>query len=308
MRRYCPLMNQPLTQIADVRFLGKVLGDVIRAYGGDALFQRIEAIRAGSVDRYRGISNPRGLDAGLDTLTLDETVAFARSFMLFSMLANLAEDRQGVTAEKSSTLAATLDYLKSQGVKPEQANDLLDRALIVPVLTAHPTEVMRKSMIDHRNRIFELMRLRDAGRTESADGELIEQGIARQIALLWQTRALRRERLYVADEVDIALAYLREVFLPVIPALYVRWERSLGRRPASFLRPGSWIGGDRDGNPHVTADSLKLTLGRSSQALMADYLAQLHALGAELSISKEQAAVSPQLAALAERSGDNHLA
>jgi len=190
-------VNQPLTQIADVRFLGKILGDVIRAHGGDALFQRIEAIRAGSVDRYRGISNPRGLDAGLDTLTLDETVAFVRSFMLFSMLANLAEDRQGVTAEKESTMAATLEYLKSQGVDEKRVNDLLDQALIVPVLTAHPTEVMRKSMIDHRNRIFELMRLRDAGRTETADGELIEQGIERQIALLWQTRALRRERLHV---------------------------------------------------------------------------------------------------------------
>jgi phosphoenolpyruvate carboxylase len=190
----------------------------------------------------------------------------------------------------------------------KQANDLLDRALIMPVLTAHPTEVMRKSMIDHRNRIFELMRLRDAGRTENADGELIEQGIARQIALLWQTRALRRERLYVADEVDIALAYLRDVFLPVIPALYARWERSLGRRPASFLRPGSWIGGDRDGNPHVTADSLRLTLGRSSQALLADYLAQLHALGAELSISNELAEVSAELTALAQHSGDNNSA
>jgi phosphoenolpyruvate carboxylase len=298
--------NQPLTQNADVRFLGKILGDVIRAYGGSALFQRIEAIRAGSVDRYRGISNPRGLDAGLDTLSLDETVAFARSFMLFSMLANLAEDRQGVAAENESTLASTLNYLESQGMDAMQASDLLDRALIVPVLTAHPTEVMRKSMIDHRNRIFELMRLRDAGRTENADGELIEQGIARQVALLWQTRALRRERLYVADEVDIALAYLRDVFLPVVPALYARWERLLGRRPASFLRPGSWIGGDRDGNPHVTADSLRLTLGRSSQALLADYLAQLHALGAELSISNELAEVSPELTALAEQGGDNN--
>ena len=297
-------MNQPLTQNADVRFLGKILGDVIRAHGGDALFQRIEAIRAASVDRYRGIANPRVLAVGLDALTLDETVAFARSFMLFSMLANLAEDRQGVTTEKDSTLAFTLQYLKSQGISPQQATDLLERALIVPVLTAHPTEVMRKSMIDHRNRIFELMRLRDAGRTENADGELIEQGIARQIALLWQTRALRRERLYVADEVDIALAYLRDVFLPVVPALYARWERLLGSRPASFLRPGSWIGGDRDGNPHVTADSLRLTLGRSSQALLADYLAQLHALGAELSISSELAEVTPALANLADRSGD----
>jgi phosphoenolpyruvate carboxylase len=300
-------VNQPqaLTQNADVRFLGKLLGDVIRARGGDALFQRIEAIRASSVDRYRGIANPRGLSAGgLDALSLDEAVAFARSFMLFSMLANLAEDRQGVSAERESTLGAVLPYLRSQGIDAQQASDLLDRALIVPVLTAHPTEVMRKSMIDHRNRIFELMRLRDAGYVETSDGELIEQGIARQIALLWQTRALRRERIYVADEVDIALAYLRDVFLPVVPMLYTRWERLLGQRPVSFLRPGSWIGGDRDGNPHVTADSLRLALGRSSQAVLSDYLAQLHALGAELSISNELADVSEELTALVERSAD----
>ena len=301
-------MNQPLTQNADVRFLGKILGDVIRANGGDALFQRIESIRASSVDRYRGIANPRGLNAGLDRLTLDETVAFARSFMLFSMLANLAEDRQGVTLEKDSTLASTLGYLSSQGIDARRASELLNGALIVPVLTAHPTEVMRKSMIDHRNRIFELMRLRDAGRIETADGELIEQAIERQITLLWQTRALRRERLYVADEVDIALAYLRDVFLPVIPMLYARWERLLGSRPASFLRPGSWIGGDRDGNPHVVADSLRLTLGRSSQALLADYLGQLHSLGAELSISSELATVSAGVVELAERGGDTNAA
>jgi phosphoenolpyruvate carboxylase len=298
-------VNQPLTQNADVRFLGKLLGDVIRAHGGDALFERIEAIRASSVDRYRGIANPRGLSAGgLDTLSLDEAVAFARSFMLFSMLANLAEDRQSAAGEKESTLASVLEYLRAQGIDAEQASALLDRALIVPVLTAHPTEVMRKSMIDHRNRIFEMMRLRDTGQQETPDGEVIEQGIARQIALLWQTRALRRERLYVADEVDIALAYLRDVFLPVVPMLYARWERALDRRPGSFLRPGSWIGGDRDGNPHVTADSLRLALGRSSQALLADYLAQLHALGAELSISNELAQVSDELTSLVERGGD----
>jgi phosphoenolpyruvate carboxylase len=76
----------PVTQNADVRFLGKLLGDVIRRHGGDALFQRIEAIRAASVDRYRGVANPRGFAAGWETLSLDETVAFVRSFMLFSML------------------------------------------------------------------------------------------------------------------------------------------------------------------------------------------------------------------------------
>jgi phosphoenolpyruvate carboxylase len=293
-----------ITQNADVRFLGKLLGDVIRSYGGAALFDRIEAIRAASVDRHRGIANPRGLAAGWETLTLDETVAFVRSFMLFSMLANLAEDRQGAAVEEGSTVASALELLGAQGISSAQASAMLERALIEPVLTAHPTEVTRKSMLDHRNRIARLMRQRDIGHRETSEGELIESAIAAQIALLWQTRALRRERLYVADEVDIALTYLKDVFLPIIPVLYARWERLLGRRPASFLRLGSWIGGDRDGNPHVTAESLRLALGRASQALLTDYLDQLNALGAELSVSSELAGVSPGLQALAERSGD----
>jgi phosphoenolpyruvate carboxylase len=231
-------------------------------------------------------------------------VAFVRSFMLFSMLANLAEDRQGMAAEKDSTLASALDFLQAQGVKLGDAAELLDRALITPVLTAHPTEVMRKSMLDHRNRIAALMAQQDSGLRETNTGEVIEEAIAAQIAFLWQTRALRHERLYVADEVDTALTYLRDIFLPVMPALYARWERLLGKRPRSFLRLGSWIGGDRDGNPHVTADSLRLALGRASQALLADYLGQLNALGAELSLSSELAAVSEPLNELAQRSGD----
>src|SRR6201999_153015 len=144
-----PISAPVIVQNADVRFLGKLLGDVIRAYGGSALLDRIEAIRAASVDRFRGIANPRGLAAGWESLSLDEAVAFVRSFMLFSMLANLAEDRQGVAAEKDSTLSAALAYLEKQGVTREQSASLLDRALITPVLTAHPTEVMRKSMLDH---------------------------------------------------------------------------------------------------------------------------------------------------------------
>jgi phosphoenolpyruvate carboxylase len=300
-----PMIAAPvIVQNADVRFLGKLLGDVIRTYGGSALLDRIEAIRAASVDRYRGIANPRGLAAGWESLSLDETVAFVRSFMLFSMLANLAEDRQGVAAEKDSTLASALSFLESQGVSLAQAAALLDQSLISPVLTAHPTEVMRKSMLDHRNRIAALMALRDAGLRETAGGEVIEEAIAAQIAFLWQTRALRRERLYVADEADIALTYLRDIFLPVIPPLYARWERLLGKRPPSFLRLGSWIGGDRDGNPHVTADSLRLALGRASQAVLTEYLEQLNAIGAELSLSSELASVSEPLAALARGSGD----
>ncbi len=297
-----------IAQNADIRYLGKLLGDVIRAYGGDTLFQRIEYIRATSVDRYRGVAGAATVDRGLDVLSLDDTLAFVRGFMLFSMLANLAEDRQSPAPHSGDDVAEALQRLAAAGIGAEQAAALLDRALIVPVLTAHPTEVMRKSMIDHRARIAELMRLRDRGRTETADGELIEQAILRQIALLWQTRPLRRERLYVADEVDIALAYLRDAILPVVPALYARWERLLSHRPRSFLRLGSWIGGDRDGNPNVDADSLRLALKRASQAALASYLEQLHSLGAELSISTELATTTDAVAQLAEKSGDTYAA
>src|SRR5258708_12102482 len=112
--------------------------------------------------------------------------------MLFSMVANLAEDRQGAGAEEGKTLASGLQFRAAQGIETREVADLLDRALITPVLTAHPTEVMRKSMLDHRNRIAALMRQRDAGHTETPEGELIEEGIAAEIAWLWQTRALRR--------------------------------------------------------------------------------------------------------------------
>ncbi|MDQ8756121.1 phosphoenolpyruvate carboxylase [Sphingosinicella sp. LHD-64] len=295
-------------QNPDIRYLGRLLGDVIRAAEGDAMFRRIEYIRATSVDRHRGIAQGDAIDPGLDALDIDDTLTFVHSFMLFSLLANLAEDRQGFTSEPGGTLPEALDILAGQGIDAAVAADLLDGALVAPVLTAHPTEVRRKSVIDHRNRIAELMKLRDAGVAETPEGDAIEDALVRQIGLLWQTRPLRRERLFVADEVETALSYLRDVFLPVLPAVYARWERALGRRPKSFLRPGSWIGGDRDGNPFVNADSLRLALGRAAETVIGHYLDAVHALGAELSISREHADVPEDVLALAERSGDQGLA
>ncbi|MEO7775551.1 MAG: phosphoenolpyruvate carboxylase [Steroidobacteraceae bacterium] len=293
-----------LAQNADIRYLGKLLGDVIRAYGGQPLFERIESIRASSVERYRGITDAAAMGRGLESLSLDDTRGFVRGFMLFSMLANLAEDRQGGLNESKEDVAATVQRLVEQGIDLEQIAALLDRSLIVPVLTAHPTEVMRKSMIDHRNRIAELMRQRDLGALQTPDGDVIEQAILRQIALLWQTRPLRRERIQVADEVGIALSYLRDVFLPVLPILYARWERLLPHRPGCFLRLGSWIGADRDGNPNVTVESLEFALRQSCQSVLTSYLDQLHALGAELSISTEISGATAEVDGLAAASCD----
>lgn len=293
-----------ISQNPDVRFLGSLLGEVIRAYGGETLYERTEYIRSASVDRYRGVEGSDAIDPGLDALTLDETLDFVRGFMLLSMLANLAEDRQQLLTDNDIDVSAALDHLESHGITRDQVVQILNQSLIVPVLTAHPTEVRRKSVIEHRNRIAELLLMRDAGKTETPDGDSIEASITRQIALLWQTRALRREKLFVADEIENALSYLRDVFLPILPDLYNRWEVALGKRPRSFFRLGSWIGGDRDGNPYVTAQTLELALRRSAQAALNAYLDELHALGGELSISSAHSDIDQAVLDLAEASGD----
>jgi phosphoenolpyruvate carboxylase len=295
----------PVTQNPDIRYLGRLLGDVIRAYGGDRLYRQTEYIRSASVDRARGLHGADVVDTGLEALSLDDTLSFVRGFMLFSMLANLAEDRQGVAADPDADVASAIERLEAHGIDREAVLSLLNHSLIVPVLTAHPTEVRRKSMIDHKNRIADLMLLKDAGQSETEDGENLDEAIARQIALLWQTRPLRRQKLFVQDEIDNVLTYFRDVFLPVLPALYARWERVLRVRPPSFLRVGNWIGGDRDGNPFVQAPQLRSALARGCEAAVAYYLDALHALGAELSLSTELAHVPGGVLALAEASGDS---
>ena len=294
----------PISQNPDIRYLGRILGDVIRAYGGEKLFRQTEYIRSASVDRHRGIAGADAIDTGLEALSLDDTLAFVRGFMHFSMLANLAEDRQGVAQENGATVAEAVERLREHGVTDEAISDLLARSLIVPVLTAHPTEVRRKSMIDHKNRVADLMKMKDAGLEETPSGDRIDEALHRQIALLWQTRPLRRERLFVADEVENARAYMQDVFLPALPMLYARWERVLGHRPPAFLRLGSWIGGDRDGNPFVTADALRHALGRQSETALVYYLDGVHALGQDLSIATGLSGTPGAVLELAERSGD----
>ncbi len=298
------MASDPIAQNPDVRFLGRILGDVIRELGGEALFRRTEYIRSASVDRHRGVAGAEAVDSGLGALTLDETLDFTRGFMLFSLLANLAEDRQGAGREEGAHVAAVIAELEAAGVARETILATLGQALVMPVLTAHPTEVRRKSIIDHKMRIAELMHQRDTGAGETIDGDSIDAAIARQIALLWQTRPLRRERLYVADEIENALAWLRDVFVPELPALYARWERALGSRVPGFVRVGNWIGGDRDGNPYVDAAALRLVTTRAAETILLHYLEAVHVLGSELSISTELADIDARVVALAGASCD----
>ena len=299
----------PLTvrQNPDIKYLGKLLGDVIRSYGGEELYRRTEYIRSTSVDRHRGVANANAIDPGLDALTLDETLAFVRGFMLFSLLANLAEDRQGVDTEDGASVLEAVEMLANEGVDKDAILALLNDALIAPVLTAHPTEVRRKSMIDHKAHIAELLIMKDLGSEETPQGDAVDEAIMRQIALLWQTRPLRRERLFVTDEVQISQSYMKDVFLPVLPRLYGKWEKVLGQRLPNFLKLNSWIGGDRDGNPFVDADAMREALSRAAETVLGYYLMRVHAMGAELSISTELADVPESVLTLAEASGDDAL-
>lgn len=294
--------RSPVQQNPDIRFLGRLLGNVIRDHGGERLFERTEHIRTASINRHRGDAL---IDLELDQLDLDETLAFVRGFGLFSMLANLSEDRAAITASDDTGMSEAIAQLEEHGIDRDTICDLLRDALIVPVLTAHPTEVRRKSVIDHRSRIANLMKLRDAGEDGTGASDEVEDAIERQIALLWLTRTLRRDRLYVTDEIDNAVEIMSRVFLPVLPELYARWERLLGSPSPSFLRLGSWIGGDRDGNPYVTASSLEYALGHGAQSVIGHYLDELHELGADLSISSNLAKPGPEILALADASGDD---
>lgn len=297
--------KSPVSQNPDIRLLGKMLGDVIRAYGGEKLFQQTEYIRRASVDRHRGIDGADATDRGLGALSLDDTLNFVRGFMLFSLLANLAEDRQGLAQESGASVEEALARLHGEGIDDDAITALLSKSLIVPVLTAHPTEVRRKSIIDHKNRIAALMEMRDAGHSETPDGDAVDDAIYRQIALLWQTRPLRQEKLIVADEIENARSYMQDVFLIALPKLYARWEKALGLRPPVFVRLGSWIGGDRDGNPFVDASTMQYAVKRGGGTVIRHYLEAIHKLGAEISISSLMSDTPQAVLDLADRSGDN---
>ncbi|MBC7504751.1 MAG: phosphoenolpyruvate carboxylase, partial [Sandarakinorhabdus sp.] len=285
---------------ADVRYLGRLLGDVIRAQDGDAVFAAIEGVRQASVAAHRNpdAAATAALSARLGTLDLGDTLRFVRGFLLFSLLANLAEDRS--EAGSTATIAGAMETLAAADVDRVAVIALLQGALIVPVLTAHPTEVRRKSMIDRESTIAALMANCRSGFCDvETEAELV-----RQITILWQTRPLRAVKPVVLDEIQSALSYLGGSFLPVLPKLHARWEALTGAKLPPFLRPGSWIGGDRDGNPNVNAATLEAALAAQAGIAIGHYLAQLNAIGAELSMSSAMVGVTPGLAALADASGD----
>jgi phosphoenolpyruvate carboxylase len=302
----------------DIRLLGAILGDTVREQNGEEVFDLVERARVESFRVRRSEIDRAELARLFDGIDIHQAIPVIRAFTHFALLANVAEDihrerrRAAHVAAgeppQNSSLAAT--YLKLDVADLDSATvaDALTGALVSPVITAHPTETRRRTVFDTQHRITELMRLRLHGHTETEDGSDVNLELRRHIFTLWQTALIRLSRLKIQDEIETGLRYYQAALLDVIPkvnaevrtALQARWpDARLLDQP--ILRPGSWIGGDRDGNPNVTAEVVRLATGRASYTALEHYFAEISALEQELSMSARLVKVRDDLAALAGR-------
>jgi phosphoenolpyruvate carboxylase len=322
--------NNERPLLDDIRLLGRILGDVIREQDGVAAYELVEQTRLLSVAFRRDADEEadKALKKMLTALSGDQTVSVIRAFTYFSHLANLAEDRhhirrRAVHERAGNTQEGSLDValarLRWAGISPRSITELLAHSFVSPVLTAHPTEVQRKSILDAERAIAQLLTARDdikalalaAGQGKDALTPRAlaanEQQLRARVSQLWQTRLLRYTKLTVLDEIDNALSYYEATFLREIPKLYANLERELGQKDLhSFLRMGQWIGGDRDGNPNVNADTLNYALRRQAEVALRHYLTEVHFLGGELSMSARLVDISPAMQTLANSSPDQN--
>ncbi len=310
----------------DVRLLGRILGDTLREQEGEETYQLIENVRRAAV-RFRKTQDERdgiALEQVLDALSPADTLAVVRAFSYFSQLTNIAEDLhhnrrhrahlKAGTAPKDGSLLLALDRLEEKNIDKDTLQAFLNSALVSPVLTAHPTEVQRKSILDCQLIISKLLSDRD--RVEMTPDELAdnEEALHRFVLILWQTRMLRTSKLTVRDEINNGLEYYRYTFLQEIPNIYAGLEKQLEARfdkdikLPPLLRVGSWIGGDRDGNPYVTHDVMSDAVRQHSALAFEHYLNETYLLGRRLSLTDRVVEITPELRKLSDASPDKDAA
>ncbi|WP_406815998.1 phosphoenolpyruvate carboxylase [Mycobacterium sp. M23085] len=302
---------------ADIRLLGAILGDTVREQNGPEVFELVERARVESFRVRRSEIDRAELARMFDGIDIHRAIPVIRAFSHFALLANVAEDihrerRRAIHVAageppQDSSLAATYAKLDRAQLDSATVATALKGAVVAPVITAHPTETRRRTVFVTQHRITELMRLHAEGHQETDDGRNIELELRRQVLTLWQTALIRLSRLQITDEIEVGLRYYAAAFFRVIPqvnaevrdALRACWpDADLLSQP--ILQPGSWIGGDRDGNPNVTGDVVRQATGNAAFTALAHYLAELTALEQELSMSARLVAVTPELTELAE--------
>ncbi|MBZ6078534.1 phosphoenolpyruvate carboxylase [Microvirga puerhi] len=309
----------------DIRLLGRLLGDTIREQEGDAVFDVVERIRQTSIRFHRDEDQiaRQELETTLNSLSRGRTNQIIRAYSYFSHLANIAEDQHHVrrsrahamaaSAPREGTMTRALKLAQEAGVTQGDLQRFFASALVCPVLTAHPTEVRRKSTIDREMEVAQILAQRDRQHLIPEELAASEEALRRAVLTLWQTSILRRNRLKVIDEVVNGLSYYDYTFFQELPRFYAALEDQLAamepmwqtQELPSFLRMGSWIGGDRDGNPFVTADALRQALHLQSRQVIGFYLEEIHCLGGELSLDGRYVSISEQLQALVDTSPDH---
>jgi len=318
------LKEAPLRR--DVRSLGTLLGDVLREQAGEDLFAHVEALRQGTIRRRdaeaRGLEAEAALQAAsalelVHTLPVERAILLTRAFAFYFELINLAETNHrkrrrialrlsGQAGRQRGSLAGTLTEMRRVGISADEAMDWLRRVLIVPVFTAHPTEVARRSVMFKRRRIGDFLATLDRIPAPEQDLARLEQLILAEITSLWQTDEVRSRRPTVYDEIKMGLDYYDVSIFETLPSLYREISEALhasyGLEIDTLALPqvlefGSWIGGDRDGNPfvtpQVTRDSIRLARGH----LLLYYQRQLQEIIDLLTSSAQQIAVGDALLA-----------
>ncbi|MBK7003648.1 MAG: phosphoenolpyruvate carboxylase [Rhodoferax sp.] len=314
--------DQPLRD--DIRLLGRLLGETLQAEEGAAIYETVERIRQLAIRFHRDTDMGAHLELKslLDALPQETINVVVRAFSYFSHLANIAEDQHHLRrarlhasigdAPREGSVRHSIRRALQAGTSQQQLAEFFTTAQINPVLTAHPTEVQRKSILDCHWKIARLLETQDRMQLAPEEAEEMGEALKRAVLRLWQTRMLRTAKLSVMDEVSNALAFYDTTFLTELPRLHNAIDDILtaeaGRSPAAesevFVRTGSWIGGDRDGNPFVTASVLESAMRAQSRKALAYLLEQLHLLGSELSTSMTLVQLPAELVELAQRSPD----
>ena len=307
---------------SDIRLLGRLIGDVLRDQCGDATFQLVEDVRQIAVNGRRDGEAPIvALTDRLGAAELDDQLHLIRAFGWLSLLANTAEDlhterrrrfhRDHGSGSQEGSLDAGFDKLLTGGVDAAAIADTLEEIRVSPVITAHPTEVRRQTILSHVEVVAQLLERR--GRALSSPSELAELDAELRLAVLtlWQTAKIRLSKLRVQDEINEALRYYRSSIFRTVPELQRHLatisEERLGHRLSNItpIAMGSWIGGDRDGNPFVTAPVLRLAVESQAHEAYRHHLGAIHRLSRDLSMSARLVTPTSALVELAEQSGDD---
>ncbi len=301
---------------ARVKLLGNILGKVITSQVGVETFEAIEKLRKGYIQLQKK-DDPElraELKKFIEARSADELNLIIRAFNLYFSLVNLAEEEHHYYARQSQlksdgplwtgSVLNTIAEFKEQGMDASQVQELLNKLHYIPVFTAHPTESKRRSVMDNLRRIF-----LDIGKLNEADSfnneyakDIIYQQLESQIQVLWQTDEVRREKPTVEDEIRNGIYHFRKSLFDAVPVVYRYMERALAKHypndkieTPNFLTFGSWIGGDRDGNPFVTHDTTVKALLLQSRAVIYEYKKRVFDLSSKLTHSRHLCDISQEV-------------